>query len=99
MMRLQISDDEDGDPVYTFVSDTPVYNFVLDIEGLEEIVLTELWVWGTDPETKPHVRDAIRTVVTDIYFERYCLESTDYFKAFDAAFAAKEKSNASSSEA
>ena len=95
-MILQISTDEDGDPVYTFTSDTPVNNFVLDVDGLEEIVLTELWVWGTDPSTKPHVRDAIRTAITDIYFERAALDSTDYFKAFDAAaaaLAAKENDN------
>jgi len=95
-MRLQIRDNEDGDPVYTFISDTPVYKFVLDVDGLDEIVLTELWMWGIDPSTKPHVRDAIRTVVNDIYFERCALESTDYFKAFDAAaaaLAAKENDN------
>ncbi len=88
MMILRIYSDEDGDPVYVFTSDTPVCKFVLDVDGLEEIILTELWVWGTDPNTKQHVRDAIRTVVTEIYHDG--LDPTEYLKAFDAARAEKQ---------
>jgi hypothetical protein len=88
MMILRIYEDDDGDPVYIFTSDTPVSKFVLDVDGLEEIVLTELWVWGTDPNTKPHVRDAIRTVVTEIYHDG--LDPTTYLKAFDTALAEKK---------
>lgn len=79
--------DEDGDLDHTIqfqIADTPV-RVHLGINILEDIILSELWVWYADPDTKEHMRDAIRTLIVEGYHDG--MDATEYMTLLNADLA------------
>ena len=79
--------DEDGDLNHTIqfkLGDTLV-RVNLGINTLEDIILSELWVWYAEPSTKEHMRDAIRTLIVEGYHDG--MDATEYMTLLDADLA------------
>jgi hypothetical protein len=71
----------DGDPEYVLA----LPQIHLPINIIEDIVLTELWTLYADPDTRSHIRDAIRVIIVDVYHDG--IPADDYMLVLDAELA------------